>query len=79
MIAETGGNVRRASLLLDKRREDVYDLIDKHNLKGYVEEQRRLAHDRKVQSMNWIEKTQKELCDGTADSSDGGGVPGDDG
>lgn len=79
LLAETGGNIRRTSLLLDKCREDVNDLIDKHNLRGYVEEQRQLAHDRKVQSMNWIDKTQKELCDGTADSSDGSGVSGDGG
>jgi len=79
LLAETGGNVRRASALLGKCREDVVDLIDKHNLKGYVQEQRRLLADRKMQSKSWIEQTQKELCDGTADSSDGDGVPGDGG
>lgn len=79
LLAETGGNIRRASVLLDKRREDVNDLIDKHNLKGYVEEQRQLAHERKTQSMTWIAKTEQELCNGTADSSDDGGIPGDGG
>ena len=79
LLAETGGNVRRASALLGKCREDVVDLIDKHGLKGYVQEQRRLLADRKMQSKLWIEQTQKELCDGTADSNDGDGVPGDGG
>jgi len=79
LLAETGGNVRRASALLGKCRKDVEDLIDKHGLKGYVQEQRRLLADRKTQSKSWIEQTQKELCDGTADSNDGDGVPGDGG
>lgn len=79
LLAETGGNVRRASALLGRRREDVVDLIAKYDLKGYVEEQRRLLADRKTQSKSWIAQTQKELCDGTADSSDGDGLSGDGG